>query len=91
MQLKLVQDRIEQMQMVEKAIKDTTTALTKEHHVDWSQMLELIHLTNAENSIKHNIRMLLIFLQELICTIYTLIMSSIGLTGFMTITTFSRA
>ncbi len=52
MQLKLVQDRIEQMQMVEKAIKDTTTALTKEHHVDWSQMLELIHLTNAENSIK---------------------------------------
>ena len=38
--------------MVEKAIKDTITALTKEHHVDWSQMLELIHLTNAENSIK---------------------------------------
>lgn len=52
MQLKLVQDRIEQMQMVEKAIKDTTTVLTKEHHVDWSQMLELIHLTNAENSIR---------------------------------------
>lgn len=52
MQLKLVQDRIEQMQMVEKAIKNTTTALKNEHNIDWSQMLELIHLTNAENSIK---------------------------------------
>ena len=52
MQLKLVEDRIEQMQMVEKAIKDTTTALKKDQHVDWSQMLDLIHLTNAEKSIK---------------------------------------
>lgn len=51
-QLKLVEDRIEQMQMVEKAIKDTTTALKKDKHVDWSQMLDLIHLTNAEKSIK---------------------------------------
>lgn len=52
MQLKLVEDRIEQMQMVEKAIKDTTKALTENQNIDWSQMLDLIHLTNDETSIK---------------------------------------
>lgn len=52
MQLKLVEDQIEQMQLVEKAIKDTTTALTLNKHIDWSKMLDLIHLTNAETSIK---------------------------------------
>lgn len=52
LQLKLVQDRIEQMQMVEKAIYDTTAVLEAEHSINWSQMLELIHLTNTENSLK---------------------------------------
>ena len=51
-QLKLVQDRIEQMQMVEKAIRDTAQAIEKERDVDWSQMLNLIHLTNMEKSLK---------------------------------------
>ena len=44
-QLKLVQDRIEQMQLVEKAIQNTAEAISKEHTVDWSRMLDLIHLT----------------------------------------------
>lgn len=52
-QLKLVQDRIEQMQLVEKAIQDTADAISKEHTVDWSQMLNLIHLTEMEKSLKN--------------------------------------
>lgn len=52
-QLKLVQDRIEQMQSVEKAIQDTTAAIQTEHAVDWNKMLNLIHLTNMEKSFKN--------------------------------------
>lgn len=52
LQLKLVKDRIEQMQMVAKAIEDTTEALAASRNIDWSQMLDLIHLTNMENSLK---------------------------------------
>lgn len=52
-QLKLVQDRIEQMQLVEKAIKDTSEAIQAEHTIDWNQMLNLIHLTGMEKSMKN--------------------------------------
>ena len=52
-QLKLVQDRIEQMQLVEKAIQDTSKAIRKEHTIDWNQMLKLIHLTGMEKSLKN--------------------------------------
>lgn len=52
-QLKLVRDRIEQMQLVEKAIQDTTEAIQTEHTIDWSQMLNLIHLTSMEKSLKN--------------------------------------
>ncbi len=52
-QLKLVQDRIEQMQLVEKAIRDTATLIQTHHTVDWSQMLNLIHLTGMEKSLKN--------------------------------------
>ena len=52
-QLKLVQDRIEQMQLVEQAIKDTTESIQEEHTVDWSRMLNLIHLTGMEQSLKN--------------------------------------
>ncbi len=51
LQLKLVQDQIEQMQMVEKAIEDTASAIENHHDVNWSQMLNLIHLTNMEKSL----------------------------------------
>lgn len=53
LQLKLVQDHIEQMQLVEKAIRDTSAAILTEHTVDWSQMLNLIHLTGMEKSLKN--------------------------------------
>lgn len=52
-QLKLVQDRIEQMQLVEKAIQDTAGAIRSQHTVDWSRMLNLIHLTGMEKSLKN--------------------------------------
>lgn len=52
-QRKLIQDRIEQMQLVEQAIKDTTEAIQTEHNVDWSKMLDLIHLTGMEKSLKN--------------------------------------
>ncbi len=52
LQKKLIQDRIEQMQLVESAIDDTIHAIQQEHQVDWSQMLDLIHLTGMEKSLK---------------------------------------
>lgn len=51
LQLKLVQDKIEQLQLVEKAIEDTSAAIEKDHNINWSQMLDLIHLTNMEQSL----------------------------------------
>ncbi|MCD8248841.1 MAG: MerR family transcriptional regulator [Lachnospiraceae bacterium] len=52
-QLKLVRDRIEQMQLVENAIRSTAAAIQDEQSVDWSRMLELIHLTGMEKSLKN--------------------------------------
>lgn len=52
LQQKLVQDRIEQLQMVERAVQDTAQELESRHQVDWSQMLELIRLTGMEKSLK---------------------------------------
>lgn len=52
LQKKLVQDRIEQMQLVENAIENTVEVLASEHQIDWSQMLDLIHLTGMEKSMK---------------------------------------
>lgn len=52
-QLKLVRDRIEQMQLVENAIRSTAAAIQDERSVDWSRMLELIHLTGMEKSLKN--------------------------------------
>lgn len=52
MQKKLVQDRIEQMQLVENAIENTVSAIEEEHQINWSKMLDLIHLTGMEKSLK---------------------------------------
>ena len=52
LQQKLVQDRIEQLQLVERAVQDTAAALEAGHEIDWSQMLELIRLTGMEKSLK---------------------------------------
>lgn len=52
LQQKLVRDRIEQMEMVSKAIEETTDAIDSGNDIDWDQMLNLIHLTNMENTLK---------------------------------------
>lgn len=52
-QLKLVRDRIEQMQLVEQAIQNTTEAIETDKMIDWSNMLNLIHLTGMEKSLKN--------------------------------------
>ena len=52
LQKKLVQDKIEQMQLVENAIENTVKEIETKHELDWSQMLDLIHLTGMENSLK---------------------------------------
>lgn len=51
-QKKLVHERMEQMQMVASAIEDTVQALEQHHQVDWSHMLDLIHLTGVEQNLK---------------------------------------
>lgn len=52
LQLKLIDDRIEQMQLVKQAICDTASEISANHTVNWSQMLHLIHLTNMEKTFK---------------------------------------
>ncbi len=51
LQKKLVEDRIEQLHLVSKAIDGTVDALKKDHAVDWIKMLNLIHLTGMEKSL----------------------------------------
>lgn len=55
-QKKLVKDRMEQLQLVEEAIGDTVETMEQEKQVDWSHMLELIHLTGMEKSLKSQYR-----------------------------------
>lgn len=52
LQRKLIDDRIEQMQLVKLAIDDTIKSISSDQKPDWNHMLELIHLT----TIKHSIR-----------------------------------
>jgi DNA-binding transcriptional MerR regulator/trans-aconitate methyltransferase len=52
LQKKLVQDKIEQMELVASAINDTVRTLEEEQEIDWSRMLDLIHLTGMEKSLK---------------------------------------
>ena len=52
LQKKLVKDRMEQLQLVEEAIDNTVETMEQEQQVDWSHMLDLIHLTGMEKSLK---------------------------------------
>ena len=54
-QEKLVQDRIEQMQTVAEAIRDTEEELRR-GNVNWQNMLDLIHLTGMERSLASQYR-----------------------------------
>lgn len=52
-QLRLIQERMEQMQLVEHAIQDTIHNLETHQAVNWSETLDLIHLTNTEKNLKN--------------------------------------
>lgn len=52
LQKKLITDRIEQMQLVENAIDNTVHALENDNQIDWTHMMNLIHLTSMEKSMK---------------------------------------
>lgn len=53
LQKKLVQDRIEQMQMVEDSIETMIDSINLRDDIDWNYMLEIIHLTSMESSLKN--------------------------------------
>ncbi len=53
MQKKLIQDRIEQMQSVETMIDDTIASIDQNQEIGWSRMLDLIHMTGMEKSLKN--------------------------------------
>ncbi len=52
LQQQLISDKIEQFQLIRQAIENTAHTLETEKTLDWSQMLELIHLTSMENSLQ---------------------------------------
>ena len=53
LQKRMIQDKIAQMQLVYKAMEDIEKSINSEKRIDWSNMLELIHLTNMEDSMKN--------------------------------------
>ncbi len=52
-QLKLVEDRIEQLQLVAQTIREATDKLDAKEEINWSKMFELIHMTDMESSLKN--------------------------------------
>ena len=52
LQLKLVEDRIEQFQIMAQMMKDTLEMLHEGQTVDWNNMLDLLHLMGMESSMK---------------------------------------
>ena len=50
-QQKLVEDRLEQLDLVRGALSDTVRAIETDQNIDWSQMLHLIHLTGVKKSL----------------------------------------
>ncbi len=53
LQKKLIDDKIEQLQIVSKTLEDTTAALKDHQEVDWSNMLDLIHAMGMEQTQKN--------------------------------------
>ncbi len=51
-QKKLIQERIEEMQAMNDAIDSTMDAIQHKQEMDWNRMLDLIHLTAMERSLK---------------------------------------
>ena len=56
LQKKLVEDRIDQLSLVCRAIDDTAKAVQSGKEIDWSSMLKLINLTGMEKTMKNQYR-----------------------------------
>ena len=56
LQNKLVDDKIEQMQLVKKAINETLNVYEKNKNIDWDRMLKITELTGMENSLNTQYR-----------------------------------
>ena len=84
LQRKLVQDQMEHLKLVEQALHDMSEELRQDKAVDWSDMLNLIHLTGMENRLQTNIRILPIFLPEFDCTVCFPGIQRAGFPGCMT-------
>ena len=56
LQNKLVDDKIEQMQLVKKAINETLGVYEKNKNIDWDRMLKITELTGMENSLNTQYR-----------------------------------
>lgn len=52
-QLKLVEDRIEQLQLVANTIKEATGNMQKEQDIDWTRLFDLIHVNDLETALKN--------------------------------------
>ena len=55
-QLKLVEDRIEQLQLVAGTIQEATEDMQADREVDWSKLFELIHVADLESILKNQYR-----------------------------------
>lgn len=53
LQKRMIQDKIAQMQLVCKAIEETEASINAGKGIDWSNMLDIIHLTTMEDSMKN--------------------------------------
>ncbi len=53
LQLRLVQDRIEQLQVVAQAIEHTSQALEHQETVDWRRLMDLMNISGMEESLKN--------------------------------------
>lgn len=51
-QRRLLQDRLEQIREMIKAVDSTIETIQKEHTMDGSRLMDLIHMTSVENSLK---------------------------------------
>ena len=51
LQQTLISDKIDQMQLVQRALDDTLDAYEKGRNIDWDKMLRIIELTSMENSL----------------------------------------
>lgn len=52
-QLKLVEDRIEQLQLVAQTLREATDEMSTNEEIDWSKLFELIHMTDLETTLKN--------------------------------------